>query len=111
MKILVLVMAIALGGCSDIPIDNQLYATKSTLTIVNTGATGYVEQPLCGSSDALNATICSKPSVIKKIKLASKSANTAMEAAFKAKTEEALKQAQTALEALLKIYSDILTEK
>jgi hypothetical protein len=110
-KILSLCAVVFLVGCSGIPIDNQLYASKSTLTILDTGATGYVEQPLCGSPDAKEATLCSKPSVIKKIKMASKAANTSLDAAFKAKTEETLKQAQTAVEAFLKIYSDILTEK
>ena len=75
------------------------------------GALGYVDQPLCGTVDAVGKSICSKPSVIKKIKLADNSAMIAMEAAEKAQTEESLAIAQTSFKALLEITNGILAGK
>lgn len=102
---------LVLASCSNIPIDNQIHATRAALTVAQKGAMGYVDQPLCGTTEAKSATICSKLSVIKKIKMADSSAMTALAAAEEAQTEEALKIAQTAFKALLEITSNILAEK
>lgn len=107
----ILIVCLLTVGCSDIPIDNQIQATRTSLTEAQRGALGYVDQPLCGTPDGDKATICSKPSVIKKIKMADNAAMVAIEAAEKAKTEESLKIAQTLFHALLEITSNILSEK
>lgn len=111
MKPSILLLTALLIGCSSVPIDNQIYATKAALTVAQKGALGYVDQPLCGTLEAETAPICSKPSVISKIKMADNAAMTAMEAAEKARTEESLTIAQTAFKALLEITSNILAEK
>lgn len=110
-KLLSLLALVALVGCSNIPVDNQIHATRAALTVAQKGALGYVDQALCGTPEAEGKPICSKPSVIKKIKIADTSAMTALAAAEEAQTEEALKIAQTAFKALLEITSNILSEK
>ena len=101
-------VAVGLSACGDIPIENQIYAAQSTLTVAERGALAYVDQPLCGTEEAEGASICSKPSIIKKIGVADESAQTAIKAAKEAQTEEALGIAQTAINALLEITNTIL---
>lgn len=107
-KILIIFCVGCLTACADVPIENQIYAAQSTLTVAEKGAYAYVDQPLCGTESAEGVSICSKPSVIKKIKIADESAQTALDAAKKAQTEEALQIVQTAINALLEITNTIL---
>ena len=111
MKRYTLLALLFLVGCSNIPVDNQITATRAALTVAQKGAFGYVDQPLCGTVEAKSVQICSKPSVIEKIKIADNAAMTAMAAAEEAQTEESLAIAQTAFKALLEITSNILAEK
>lgn len=108
-KLLTAVCLLALVGCANVPIENQIYAAQSTLTVAEKGAYAYVDQPLCGTAAAAGKTICSKPSVIKKIKVADESAQTALAAAKEAQTEEALQIVQTSVNALLEITNTILS--
>lgn len=110
-KILLIVAAFGLAACTNIPIDNQISATRASLTVAQKGAYGYVDQPLVGTPECDKAVLCSKPSIIQKIKLADKSAMIAMDAAEEAKDESSLAIAQTAFKALLEITSNILSEK
>ena len=110
-KVLSTLAFIILTGCGSVPIANQIEASRAALTVAQKGALGYVDQPLCGTPEAAMATLCSKPSVIKKIKIADNAAMTALVAAEEAQTEESLKIAQTAFKALLEITSNILAEK
>lgn len=110
-KILSVLSLVALFGCSNIPIDNQIAATRAALTVAQKGALGYVDQPLCGTASASSASICSKPSVIAKIKIADNAAMTAMAAAEEAKDESSLAIAQTSFKALLEITNNILAGK
>ena len=91
-----------------VPIDNQIAASRATLTVAQKGAYGYVDQPLCGTAAAVGKTICSKPSVIAKIKMADNAAMTAQAAAEEAKDETSLAVTQTAYKALLEITNSIL---
>lgn len=97
-----------LTACGNIPIENQIYAVRSSLTIAEKGALAYVDQPLCGTASASAASICSKPSIISKIKIADNAAQTAMSAAETAQSEESLAIAQTAFKALLEITNNVL---
>ena len=108
MKHILLISVVLLTACSNVPIENQIYAAQSTLTVAEKGALAYVEQPLCGTARATGATICSKTSIIKKIKMADNTAHTALSAAKEAQTEEALSILQTSVNALLEITSTIL---
>jgi hypothetical protein len=110
-KILSVFAVVFLVGCGNIPIDNQIMATRASLTVAQKGALGYVEQPLCGTQEAAGKAICSKPSIIKKIKIADNAAMTAMTAAEEAKDETSLQIAQTAFKALLEITNNILAGK
>ena len=110
-KILCLCAVVALSACGNIPIDNQIAASRASLTVAQRGAFGYVDQPLCGSASAVGKTICSKPSIIAKIKIADNAAMTAQAAAEEAKDESSLAIAQTAFKALLEITNNILAGK
>lgn len=103
--------SLMLSACGSVPIENQITASRAALTVAQKGALGYVDQPLCGTEAAEGKTICSKPSVIQKIKLADNAAMTAMAAAEEAQTEESLAIAQTAFKALLEITNSILEGK
>lgn len=107
-KLLLMATLLAMTACSGVPIENQISAARATLTVAENGAAGYVEQPLCGTAEAVGKSICSKPSIIKKIKIADNAAFTAMAAAEEAQTEESLQIAQTAFKALLEITNGIL---
>ena len=48
-------VAVGLSACGDIPIENQIYAAQSTLTVAERGALAYVDQPLCGTEEAEGA--------------------------------------------------------
>ena len=98
-----------LPACGTVPISNQVYAAKASLTALEQGAYGYVDQPLCGTTAAEGKSICSKPSIIAKIKIADATAQTAIKAAEEAQTEESLAIAQTAFKALLEIVNTVLT--
>jgi hypothetical protein len=72
-----LALCLILIGCGNIPIDNQIAASRASLTVAQKGAYGYVDQPLCGSDEAIGKPICSKASVIAKIKIADNAAMAA----------------------------------
>lgn len=107
-KLFSILILTCLSACANVPIENQIYAAQSTLTVAEKGAYAYVDQPLCGTTEAANASICSKPSIIKKIKIADKSAQTALAATKEAQTEESLQIVQTSINALLEVTNTIL---
>lgn len=109
MKTLLLMASLfLLSACGTVPISNQIYAVKASLTALEQGAYGYVNQPLCGTPAAVGKSICSKPSIIAKIKMADTTAQTAIKAAEEAQTEQSLAIAQTAFKALLEIVNTVL---
>ena len=110
-KTFLLFLLLTTAACGTVPISNQIYATRASLTVAEKGAYAYVDQPLCGTEAAESSTICSKPSIIKKIKLADSSAQIAIKAAEEAQTEESLAVAQTAFKALLEITNTVLEGK
>ena len=111
MRKLILLSTLLLTACGTVPISNQIYAVRASLTVAEKGAYGYVDQPLCGTEAAEGRSICSKPSVIKKIQIADSAAQTALKAAEEAQTEESLAIAQTAFKAMLEITNTVLEGK
>ena len=112
MKKFVILSTLLLTACgTTVPISNQIYAVRASLTVAEKGAYGYVDQPLCGTESAEGRSICSRPSVIKKIKIADSAAQTAINAAEEAQSEESLAIAQTAFKAMLEITNTVLEGK
>lgn len=98
-----------LGGCSTIEslytdVPKGIAEAQATLAAAEHTALIYASLPICGKTSAI---LCRDPSLTAKIKAADELAFDAVEAAYKAETQNALDAAITALGLLTSITNTL----
>lgn len=102
MKKLALIAIISLAGCSSIEsiytdVPKGVATAQASLAAAEHTALIYTALPVCGKT---SATLCRDPVITAKIGVADNVAFNAVEAAYKAETQDTLNAALTAVNAL-----------
>lgn len=108
-KPLLLLAILAIPACSTIQelytdVPKEVAVVQASLAAAEHTALIYVSLPVCGKT---TATLCRDPAITKKIGTADTVAFNAVAAARQAETETALEAAQTAVQLLTSITSNL----